>query len=132
MKFAISVLVGLLSSAAMATPGDIGCIGIAQQGSVGLLLGYDQHGQTVPSLVQISLNNTVVFSSRTVEETMENVGTQDEPFINTVWTANDEESTATIRLPEQNEDGNTFIAILNVITDSGLFAVEDLEVTCER
>lgn len=121
----------LSSAASMATPGDIGCRASLQGKEIHLLLGYDHHGQTVPSLIEVSKDNEVIFSSTSVEEKMVNVGTKRSPFINTVWSASDEESTVTVRLPEQDPSEELSV-VLSIDTDSGLVKISELPMTCER
>lgn len=130
---AIGMSLFLTSATAFATPGDTACKGTQNGKAIELLLGYDVHGQSAPSFIEVSENGSVVFTSTSVEETMVNVGTQDEPFINNAWVASDEESTATVRIPEQDPENNgKFTVVLTVSTDSGLFKANDVELTCER
>lgn len=131
-SFGLLAFTVLFCSTAFATPGDIGCTTQYEDQTVDLLLGIDAHGQTTPSLIEISYGGELLFTSTEVEESLVNVGTKEEPFLNTLWTANDEESTATVRVPEQSGDNGEFIVILNVVTDSGLFSVSELEMTCQR
>ena len=131
MKSLVFLVIGLMSSVALATPGDVLCTGqLATGESIEVLLGYDAHGQDVPSLVEVSKDQQVVFTSDEVSGGMVNMGSDDMPFLNTVWVANDEESTATVRVPEQDPDADSLSVILTVLTDSGLFSVEELELEC--
>lgn len=122
----------LFGFGAAATPGDTGCTGTLEGKKIDLLLGYDVHGQYVPSLMQIQQYGAVVFESPDVQEEMINVGTEENPFYNQTWVANDEESTATVRIPEQNPTDEKLSVFLTVETDSGLFKVNELAMTCER
>ena len=70
---AIGLGLFLTSTAAFATPGDTACKGTQNGKTIELLLGYDVTGQTVPSLLEVSENGSVVFTSTAVEETMINV-----------------------------------------------------------
>lgn len=128
--FAFGVLIGATASA---TPGDIGCRGFQGGHEITLLLGIDTFEQQTPSLIEVTQNGTVVFSSSEVSETIENVGTEEDPILNTVWSANDEESNARVRVPEHGSlPTRLFHAFLTVETDSGLFRASDLPILCER
>lgn len=70
--------------------------------------------------------------SMEVESVQINVGTKNDPFFNSAIVANDEESTVVVRYPEQDLSGATFSAFLTVTTDSGLFSVDESEVTCTK
>lgn len=133
MKALFFALFSLSISVAFATPGDQACKGTTEDGkSVELLLGYDNFQQYTPSLVQITVDGEVVYVAAEINDGMQNMNTEAEPFYNRVLTTNDEESTATIQYPEQdttNED--TYSVYLTVITDSGIFSTEGLELTCE-
>lgn len=130
MKTLLSVFVLLLSFSTYATPGDLLCTGTNNGEAVEMLIGYDAHQQTAPSLLQVTVKNTVVFESYNVNLSMLNVGTDEMPFINTVWTASDEESSLLVRLPEQDPDADFLVVYITVATDSGLFKATEVEMTC--
>ena len=127
---ALGILIGATASA---TPGDIGCTGTQGGHEVSLLLGIDNFGQRTPSLIEVTRNGTVVFSSSEVSETIVNVGTEEDPILNTLWSASDEESNAHVRVPEQGDlPTRLFHVFLTVETDSGLFRSSDLPMLCDR
>ena len=130
MKALVSVLFFIFSTSSYATPGDLLCTGTNNGETVEMLIGYDAHQQTAPSLLQITVKNTIVFESYNVNLSMINVGTDDMPFINTVWMASDEESNLLVRLPEQDPDADSLIVYITVETDSGLFKATELEMIC--
>lgn len=122
MKLIFFALALVFSNTASATPGDVSCEAERNGKKIKLLIGYDFHGQTVPSLLEISEAGSVVFVSADVEEDLVHSRT---------WTASDEESTATIQTSKQT--GSDFTsAVLTVVTDSGLFKVENLEMSCNK
>ncbi len=117
MKHIIILALALSSTFAFATPGDTICTGKLKGQTVELLLGYDHHGQKVPSLVEIKVEGKVVFES--IEVSKVNSGTK------TVYVSNDEETTVKVALTK------TETVILSVITDSGLFKATNLKLKCE-
>lgn len=116
VKFIILFALVLSSSFALATPGDIGCAGKLKGKPVDLLLGYDYHGQKVPSLITVSFDSQVVFES--TEVTRASLSSKN------VFIANDEESKVKVTL------GKNETAVLTVITDSGLFKAKNLKMNC--
>lgn len=124
------IFIGALASAA---PHDIGCSGYQDGREVSLRLGFDSPGRRTPSLMEVTHNGIVVFSSTDVTESTVNVGTEDDPGQHTVWSASDEESNALVRVPDQSAlPTRLFHAFLTVETDSGLFRSSELPMLCDR
>lgn len=130
----VKSLIGLLAFTAAlsahATPGDIGCTGtLGGRVALEVLIGYDNHGQINPSLLELTARGEKIFSSASPRWTMENVGTEDEPFMNSVLKAESGGSYVSIRFPEQDPEADTTEAIMEFAISGGLKA-NYVEITC--
>lgn len=130
----LSLLLGLMTLAAalsaQATPGDVGCTGtLGGRVALEVLIGYDNHGQINPSLLELTARGEKIFSSTSPQWTMENVGTEEEPFMNSVLKAESGGSYVSIRYPEQDPDADTISAIMEFAISGGLKA-SYVEITC--
>lgn len=130
MRFVMALMaLFITTTTAMATPGDVGCYGIAgKKYAIDVLIGYDHFGQDA-ALLEVTVNGDKVFSSDKVTTGMVNMGTEDSPFINGLLYASDAQSYVEIRFPE-DDGGNTFEAFLNLNIENGLTAT-DVLITCE-
>lgn len=135
MKISATILlISFFSFFSYASPGDVECAGKLNGEDVALLMGFDHHGETSPSLIEVQYKRNVVFKSDEVKEIILNVGTDDQPFHNTAWVANHKSDTVVVRMPEQDPEGNTYGVYLSVSTeDKTVFENQDeIEMTCDK
>ncbi len=129
MKSIISFLVLIFSSLAFAKPADIICSGSNSGQAVELKIGIDSYDQIVPSIIEITLANQIVFESSVILESMVNVGTNADPSMNLIWTANDEESNLIVKFPEQ-DFGDDLKINITLETDVVVNKISELELLC--
>lgn len=132
----LKMMLGLVTLAtalsAQATPGDIGCTGtLGGRVALEVLIGYDNHGQIDPSLLELTARGEKIFSSTSPKWSMVNVGTEDQPFMNSVLSAESGGSYVSIRYPEQDPDAETTSAIMEFAISGGLKA-SYVEITCSN
>ena len=134
MKLTAIIFVTIFSSITFAASGDVDCVGRLNGEDVTLLMGFEHHGETSPSLISINHKNTVVFKSDEVKEVILNVGTDDQPFHNTAWVASAKQNTVVVRMPEQDPEANNYAVYLSVSTDDKtVFTSQDeLEMVCDK
>lgn len=128
-----ALLILAFSFSAQATPGDVGCTGsLGGRVPLEILIGYDNFGQVNPALLELSARGEKIFSSKTPRWGMVNVGTEDEPFMNTVLSAETEDgSYVKIRYPEQDQTADTTMGIMEFTIKGGLRALY-VEITCQK
>lgn len=130
----ISALLTLaFSFSALATPGDVGCTGsLGGRVPLEVLIGYDNFGQTNPALLELTARGEKIFSSKNPRWSMVNVGTEEEPFMNMVLSAENEDgSYVSIRYPEQDATSDTTLGIMEFTIKGGLRALY-VEITCQK
>lgn len=130
----ISALLTLaFSFSSLATPGDVGCTGsLGGRVPLEVLIGYDNHGQVNPALLELTARGEKIFSSKNPRWSMVNVGTEEEPFMNTVLSAENEDgSYVSIRYPEQDSTSDTTLGIMEFTIKGGLRALY-VEITCQK
>lgn len=133
MKLIILLSTLVFSLFALATPGDVGCTGsLGGRVPLEVLIGYDNHGEVNPSLLELTARGEKIFSSKSPRWSMVNVGTEEEPFMNSVLSAENEDgSYVSIRYPEQDATSDTTEGIMEFTVKGGLRALY-VEITCNR
>lgn len=133
MKLIILLSTLVFSLSALATPGDVGCTGsLGGRVPLEVLIGYDNHGEVNPALLELTARGEKIFSSKSPRWSMVNVGTEEEPFMNSVLSAENEDgSYVSIRYPEQDATSDTTEAIMEFTIKGGLRALY-VEITCNR
>lgn len=117
MKNLILSALVLFTSMSYATPGDVGCTGLSNGKKVDVLLGFDHHGQTTPSVVWISINGERLFDAQQIERR----GSSRKMIV----VASDETSAARIVIKKDSQ------ALLTVKSDSEELRFNKLKLSCE-
>lgn len=119
-QFCAAVVVSVLgfSSISHATPGDVLCVGLAQDGAtkIEVLLGYENFEQETASFIDVSMGGKKVasFPKGSISAGYVEVGTPEVKIMNYQQSAKDGDATVTLRYPEQDPEAESLTIYLSL------------------